>query len=52
MSALWDKLDPGFFAPVWLLIGIVAMVAVLLLELGARRHTATGPWPFSPLRIW
>ncbi len=39
MSAdLWNKLDPGFLAPIWLLIGAVAVVAVLLLELGARRR--------------
>jgi Ca-activated chloride channel family protein len=38
ISELWDKLDPGFFAPVWLLIGLVAVIAVVLLEIGARRR--------------
>jgi len=35
---LWTKLDPGFFAPVWLLVGLVAVIAVVLLEIGARRR--------------
>jgi Ca-activated chloride channel family protein len=38
ISALWDKLDPGFFAPVWLAAGALAVVAVALLEIGARRR--------------
>ncbi|MCE0523025.1 MAG: VWA domain-containing protein [Methylacidiphilales bacterium] len=38
ISELWDLLDPGFFAPVWLLIGAVAVIAVVLLEIGARRR--------------
>jgi Ca-activated chloride channel family protein len=38
ISELWNKLDPGFFAPVWLLIGLVAVIAVVLLEIGARRR--------------
>jgi Ca-activated chloride channel family protein len=38
MNGLWERLDPGFFAPIWLLVGFVAMIAVFLLELGARRH--------------
>jgi len=40
ISELWDKLDPGFFAPVWLLVGLVAVIAVVLLEIGARRRRA------------
>jgi len=38
MNTLWERLDPGFLAPIWLLAGLVALVAVLLLELGARRR--------------
>lgn len=38
ISGLWDKLDPGFLAPVWLLVGLAAMIAVVLLEIGARRR--------------
>ena len=38
ISALWDKLDPGFLDPVWLLVGLVAVIAVVLLEIGARRR--------------
>jgi Ca-activated chloride channel family protein len=38
ISELWNKLDPGFFAPIWLPIGLVAVIAVVLLEIGARRR--------------
>jgi len=38
ISELWNKLDPGFFAPVWLLVGFVAVIAVVLLEIGAYRR--------------
>jgi Ca-activated chloride channel family protein len=38
ISALWDKLDPGFLAPIWLLVGVVAVVALVFLEIGARRR--------------
>jgi Ca-activated chloride channel family protein len=38
IEALWDRLDPGFRDPVWLLVGFVAMVAVALLEFGAHRR--------------
>jgi Ca-activated chloride channel family protein len=38
ISALWDKLDPGFLAPIWLLVGLIAVVAMVLLEIGARRR--------------
>lgn len=37
-STLWERLDPGFLAPVWLGLGVLAVIAVLLLEMGARRH--------------
>lgn len=37
-SGLWSRLDPGFFAPVWLFVGLLAVIAVLLLEVGARRR--------------
>ena len=40
MSELWKKLDPGFLDPIWLLVGLVAIVAIILLEIGAwRRRT-------------
>ena len=38
IDAIWDRLDPGFAAPVWLLIGLVAMLAVALLEIGGHRR--------------
>ena len=38
ISELWSTLDPGFLAPVWLFVGLVTMLAVTLLELGARRR--------------
>ena len=38
MNELWERWDPGFFAPVWLGVGLVAMIAVGLLELGAQRR--------------
>jgi len=38
ISNLWDKLDPGFLAPVWLFAGVIAVIAVVLLEIGAGRR--------------
>ncbi len=38
MQELWDRLDPGFGAPVWLLVGLGAMMAIALLEFGAHRR--------------
>ena len=38
MSDYWSRLDFGFFAPVWLGLGAAAVVAVLLLEIGAQRR--------------
>jgi Ca-activated chloride channel family protein len=38
VNGLWDKLDPGFFEPVWLIVGLAAVVAVALLEIGAHRR--------------
>ncbi len=40
LSDFWDKLDPGFFGPVWLLVGFLAVIAIVLLEIGARRRRA------------
>ena len=37
-SDFWNRLDPGFLAPVWLLVGLLAVIAVILLEIGARRR--------------
>ncbi len=33
-------IDPGFAEPIWLGVGLLAVVALLLLELGARRRRA------------
>jgi Ca-activated chloride channel family protein len=38
ISSLWDQIDPGFFAPIWLLVGVAALIAVVLLEIGSRRR--------------
>jgi Ca-activated chloride channel family protein len=38
MNELWERWDPGFFAPVWLGVGLLAMLAVVLLEIGAQRR--------------
>jgi Ca-activated chloride channel family protein len=38
ISSIWDQVDPGFRDPVWLLIGLFAMLAVVLLEIGAYRR--------------
>jgi Ca-activated chloride channel family protein len=38
IAELWDKLDPGFLAPIWLLIGLVALIAIILLQIGAYRR--------------
>jgi Ca-activated chloride channel family protein len=38
VNDLWEKLDPGFFEPIWLLVGLLAVVAVILLEIGAERR--------------
>jgi len=38
MNELWTRLDPGFLQPIWLLVGLVAVVAVLLLEFGSMRR--------------
>ncbi len=38
MSELWNRIDPGFLAPIWLIVGFFAVIAVLLLEMGAQRR--------------
>jgi len=38
MNELWTRLDPGFLRPIWLLVGLLAMGAVTLLEIGAWRR--------------
>jgi Ca-activated chloride channel family protein len=38
MNELWDRLDPGFLDPIWLGVGFLAVVAVILLEIGAQRR--------------
>jgi len=51
MSELWNRLDPGFLAPIWLLVGLLAVAAVVLLEIGAlrRRRQAVGLFAASHL---
>jgi Ca-activated chloride channel family protein len=51
ISALWDKLDPGFLAPVWLLVGLFAVIAVFLLEVGARRRRRQALQLFAALHL-
>ena len=36
LAYLWDYVDPGFFAPAWLLVGLVAIAILALLEV--RMH--------------
>lgn len=38
MNDLLNRLDPGFLAPIWLIVGFLAIIAVLLLEMGAQRR--------------
>ncbi len=38
MNELWNRLDFGFFEPIWLGLGAIAVIAVTLLEIGARRR--------------
>ena len=38
ISTFWDKLDPGFLAPIWLVVGFLAVVAIALLGMGAVRR--------------
>ncbi len=38
MNELQDKIDFGFFEPVWLAVGLLAVIAVILLEIGAHRR--------------
>jgi Ca-activated chloride channel homolog len=38
ISELWDQLDPGFFEPIWLLVGLATVVVIVLLEIGAFRR--------------
>jgi Ca-activated chloride channel family protein len=40
VNELQDKVDFGFFEPVWLLVGLLAVLAVVLLEIGAYRARA------------
>lgn len=38
ISDLWDKLDPGFLEPIWLLVGFLSIIAIALLGIGASRR--------------
>jgi Ca-activated chloride channel family protein len=46
MNELFSRLDPGFLAPIWLGVGLLALVAVALLEIGAER------WRRQALRLF
>lgn len=37
LSYLWDWVDPGFFAPWWLVAGMLAMTVLVLLEIRVHR---------------
>ena len=51
MNDLWDRLDPGFFEPVWLAVGLVAVIAVVLLEFGAHRRRLQALRTFVALHL-
>ncbi len=51
ISNLWDKLDPGFLEPVWLLVGLLAVVAVVLLGIGAIRRRNQAVKLFAALHL-
>jgi Ca-activated chloride channel family protein len=36
-SYFWDAIDPGFLTPMWLLVGFVAMIVLVLLEVRTQR---------------
>jgi Ca-activated chloride channel family protein len=38
VNELQDKVDFGFFEPVWLAVGLLAVLAIVLLEIGAHRR--------------
>jgi Ca-activated chloride channel family protein len=38
MNDLWERMDPGFLAPIWLLVGLFAVLAIVLLEVGDERR--------------
>ena len=38
MNDLLDRIDFGFFEPIWLAVGLAAVIAVVLLEIGATRR--------------
>jgi len=38
VNDLQERVDFGFFEPVWLLVGLLAVLAVVLLEIGAHRR--------------
>jgi Ca-activated chloride channel family protein len=38
MNDLWERLDPGFFKPAWLAVGALALLAIVLLDLGAAKR--------------
>ncbi|HEX4140238.1 MAG TPA: hypothetical protein VHY09_07815, partial [Candidatus Methylacidiphilales bacterium] len=37
LSYLWDAVDPGFLAPMWLLVGAAAVVVLIVLEVRTQR---------------
>jgi Ca-activated chloride channel family protein len=51
ISDLLDRLDPGFFEPIWLLVGFLAVIAVVLLEIGAYRRRNQAVKLFAALHL-
>jgi Ca-activated chloride channel family protein len=53
LSDFWDYLDPGFLAPVWLLVGFAATAVLVLLEIRAwfRRKRAVQAFAASHLLV-
>jgi Ca-activated chloride channel family protein len=37
LSYFWDAVDPGFLAPIWLIVGLVVMIVLVLLEVRTQR---------------
>lgn len=40
LTRFWSNLDPGLADPVWLIMGLLAVIAIILLEVGAARRRA------------
>lgn len=51
ITDLLDRVDPGFFEPIWLVVGFFAMIAVALLEIGAYRRRKQAIQLFAALHL-